>query len=62
MKERPEVISLLDQIPMADINRHLREEEVDLTRYEVGSKKYNKILDKISLLREIKRRKLKKLV
>ena len=39
-----------------NVRKHLHEEEAKLERYPVGSKRYDKALDKIFLLQEIQRR------
>jgi len=38
----------------------MREEKAKLSHYKVGSKRYDEVLDRISLLKEIKRRKMVK--
>lgn len=50
----------LDQIPMSDINRHLKEEEANFSNFAIGSKGYDKVCDRIALLEVIKERKMKK--
>jgi len=45
-------------ITESEVNKHLKEEydKLNSGKYVIGGRTYNKILDKISLLKEIKRR------
>jgi len=47
----------IPQIPMKEVNRHIREEMDLLERHPMASRQYNKALDRLSLLGEIVRRK-----